>query len=98
MMNESENLKEQKVVELLSLLLNINSDDVRQKLLLIRAIKYANIDTYTVSPKNSVENILNEIFLTRAENWWRRKIINIHDDEGRKKYYNIEKYEHYKVS
>lgn len=86
----------EKAVEYLSMYVNIDLNDTRQRISLTRAIEYADIENYTVSPRNIYESVNNEIFITKASCHFKRKMLNMINDH--KQYRDIQEYEWMAVS
>lgn len=63
----------------LMVILNVNLNVEREVWALAHAIKYAENEPYYPNPKGSVQKIYNEIFLTRATCYYRRKMLPINE-------------------
>ena len=88
--------EEMAAIEKLAREIPVNINDARERLILIRAINYADISNFTVDVKNWEDNIYNEIFLTRATHYFLRKKLNPFSDIAQIR--QIEKMEHYRVT
>jgi hypothetical protein len=82
----------QKAVEHLTILMNIDLNDVRQKMVLATAINYADLSIYTTEIKTKEDDVNNEIFVVKAQSYFRRAMLHPFND--REQISNIRQYEH----
>ncbi len=82
----------QKAVEHLTILMNIDLNDARQKMVLATAINYADLSIYTTEIKTKEEDVNNEIFVAKAQSYFRRAMLHPFND--REQINNIRHYEH----
>ena len=67
-------------------------------LLLARAMRYADEETYTAEPKSINERILNEIFEIKAASYYKRKKLEYLPTDNRKAIHEIRDHEHFSIS
>lgn len=88
----------QKAIEYLSVFANIDLNDAKQRILLIRAIEYADISRYVPAPKSVEDSVYNEIFVEKATCHFRRKMLDMTDKNNIKLYRDIQEHEWGRVS
>ncbi len=93
-MNNTEEGEEKEIFEFLRMV--VGAIEERDCLLLMNAMRYADVDTYTVEPKSVKEKILNEIFEIKAVSYFKRKKLEYSGDiDG---VYAIRNHEHHSIS